>query len=199
MLSEHLVYSLAIGLAFGAVYQRLTGRNYWWIILASAFIPDLDLIADAALNKMGITVLVFGAPIAHGHFHNILVMLFYAAAMAFLLHPLGIRLMDSFIFASVGFIAHMFEDAIVANPAYPFLYPLTTHRFGIGFFNYRADILGIADKEVLIAGIALLVTVMISLLVMSAFWDDRQYRRIFRLKNPAFAENKNFSINRKDK
>lgn len=199
MLSEHLVYSLAIGLAFGAVYQRLTGRNYWWIILASAFIPDLDLIADVALRKLGITALVFGAPIAHGHFHNILVMLFYAAAMAFLLHPLGIRLMDSFIFALVGFIAHMFEDAIVANPAYPFLYPLTTHRFGIGFFNYRADILGIADKEVLIAGIALLVTVMISLLVMSAFWDDRQYRRIFRLKNPAFAENKNLSINRKDK
>jgi hypothetical protein len=199
MLSEHLVYSLAIGLAFGAVYQLLTGRNYWWIILASAFIPDLDLIADAALNKMGITVLVFGAPIAHGHFHNILVMLFYATAMAFLLHPLGIRLMDSFIFASVGFIAHMFEDAIVANPAYPFLYPLTTHRFGIGFFNYRADILGIADKEVLIAGIALLVTVMISLLVMSALWDDQQYRKNFRLKNPAFAEKKTFSINRKDK
>jgi LexA-binding, inner membrane-associated putative hydrolase len=199
MLSEHLVYSLAIGLAFGAVYQLLTGRNYWWIILASAFIPDLDLIADAALNKMGITVLVFGAPIAHGHFHNILVMLFYATAMAFLLHPLGIRLMDSFIFALVGFIAHMFEDAIVANPAYPFLYPLTTHRFGIGFFNYRADILGIADKEVLIVGIALLVTVMISLLVMSALWDDRQYRRIFRLKNPALAEKDNFWINRKDK
>lgn len=199
MLSEHLVYSLAIGLAFGAVYQLLTGRNYWWIILASAFIPDLDLMADAALNKMGITVLVFGAPIAHGHFHNILVMLFYATAIAFLLHPMGIRLMDSFIFALVGFIAHMFEDAIVANPAYPFLYPLTTHRFGIGFFNYRADILGIADKEVLIVGIALLVTVMISLLLISALWDDQQYRKNFRLKNPAFAENKNLSINRRDK
>jgi hypothetical protein len=182
MLSEHLVYSLAIGLAFGAVYQRLTGRNYWWIILASAFIPDLDLIADAALTKLGITVLVFGTPIAHGHFHNILVMLFYAIAMAFLLHPLGIRLMDSFIFALVGFAAHMFEDALIANPAYPFLYPLTTHRFGIGFFNYRADILGIADKEVLISGIALLIMIMVSLLLMSSRWGDQQYRKIFRIK-----------------
>ncbi len=156
MLSEHLVYSLAIGLAFGAVYQRFTGRDYWWIIVASAFVPDIDLIADAALRKMGITVLVFGAHIDHGHFHNILVMLLYAAAMAFLLHPLGIRLMDSFVFALVGFAAHMFEDALVANPAYPFLYPLTIHRNGLGLFSYHADILGIADREVLILGIVLL-------------------------------------------
>lgn len=156
MLSEHLVYSLAIGLAFGAVYQRLTGRNYWWIIVASAFVPDMDLIADSALKMFGITVLVFGAPIDHGHFHNILVMLFYAVAMAFLLHPLGIRLIDSFIFALAGFAAHMFADAIVANPAYPFLYPLTIRRFGIGLFNYHADVFGIADREVMILGFVLL-------------------------------------------
>ncbi len=152
MLSEHLLYSLAIALVFGAVYNRLTGRDYWWIILASAFVPDMDLIADAVLRKLGITVLVFGAPIGHGHFHNILVMLFYAAVVAFLLHPLGIRLIDSFVFASAGFAAHMFEDAIVANPAYPFLYPLTVHRFGIGLFSYHADLWGIADREVLIMG-----------------------------------------------
>jgi len=156
MLSEHLLYSLAIALVFGAVYRRLTGRDYWWIIVASAFIPDIDLIADAALRRLGITVLVFGAPIDHGHFHNILVMLLYTVAMAFLLHPLGIRLMDSFIFALVGFAAHMFEDAVVANPAYPFFYPLTIHRNGLGFFSYHADIFSIADREVLILGIVFL-------------------------------------------
>lgn len=156
MLSEHLLYSLAIGLTFGAVYYRLTGRDYWWVVLASAFVPDMDLVADAILMKLGITVLVFGVPIDHGHFHNILVMMLYAATVAFLLHPLGIRLIDSFVFASVGFAAHMFEDAIVANPAYPFMYPLTVHRFGIGIFNYHADIMGIADREVLLVGIVLL-------------------------------------------
>ncbi len=156
MLSEHLLYSLAAGLTFGAAYNRLAGRDYWWIILASAFVPDMDLVADAILRKLGITVLVFGVPIDHGHFHNILVMMLYAATVAFLLHPLGIRLIDSFVFASVGFAAHMFEDALVANPAYPFMYPLTVHRFGIGFFNYHADIMGIADREVLLMGIVLL-------------------------------------------
>ncbi|HSD57775.1 MAG TPA: metal-dependent hydrolase [Methanotrichaceae archaeon] len=174
MLSEHLVYSLAIGLAFGAVYQRFTGRNYWWIIVASAFVPDMDLIADSALKMFGITVLVFGAPIDHGHFHNILVMLFYAVVVAFLLHPLGIRLIDSFIFALVGFAAHMFEDALVANPAYPFLYPLTIRRFGIGFFHYHADIFAVADREVLIAGIIL---VMIALAMRRALAGDAATKR----------------------
>lgn len=174
MLSEHLLYSLAIALVFGAVYQRFTGRNYWWIIVASAFIPDMDLIADSALKMFGITVLVFGVPIEHGHFHNILVMVLYAVAVAFLLHPLGIRLIDSFIFALVGFAAHMFEDALVANPAYPFLYPLTVRHFGIGFFSYRADILGIADREVLIAGI---ISVMIALAVRRALAGDAATKR----------------------
>lgn len=170
MLSEHLLYSLAIGLVFGAVYSQLTGRDYWWIILASAYIPDLDLIADAALRRLGITVLVFGAPIEHGHFHNILVMLLYAIAVAFLLHPLGIRLLDSFVFASVGFAAHMFEDALVANPAYPFLYPLTVHRFGIGIFSYHSDLWGIADREVLIMGA---VSVISALLIRFALKGSR--------------------------
>ncbi len=174
MLSEHLLYSLAIALVFGAVYRRLTGRDYWWIIVASAFVPDVDLIADAALRKLGITVLVFGASIDHGHFHNILVMLLYAVAMAFLLHPFGIRLVDSFVFALVGFAAHMFEDAIVANPAYPFLYPLTVRRFGIGFFDYHADIFAIADREVLIIGI---ISVMIALAVRWAILGDIATKR----------------------
>lgn len=181
MLSEHLLYSLAIGLVFGAVYSQFTGRDYWWIILASAFVPDLDLIADAVLRKLGITVLVFGAPISHGHFHNILVMLFYAAAMAFLLHPLGIRLMDSFVFASVGFAAHMFEDAIVANPAYPFLYPLTVHSFGIGLFSYYPDLWGIADREVLIMGV---VSVLSALLIRLALTKPDDFWHIPTKKGP---------------
>ncbi len=197
MLSEHLVYSLAIGLIFGAVYQQLTGRNYWWIIVASAFVPDMDLVADAALKKVGVTVLVFGAPIAHGHFHNILVMLFYAAAVALVLHPLGIRLIDSFIFAVVGFAAHMFEDAIVANPAYPFLYPLTTSRFGIGLFDYRADVLGIADKEVLLVGVALLVSAIIFVLFIGAVFGDQRQLRAAGSKDFSLAQNKNPYSNNK--
>ena len=153
MLFEHWIYSTAIAILVGMVYYKLTGRDYSWIIIASAYSPDIDMIADAALKKIGVTVLVYGNPIKHGDFHNIAVLLVYAIFIALLLHPIGIRLVDSFFFASVGFAAHMFEDALIANPAYPFLWPISYQKFGIGIFNYTRDFHGIANKEVLIIGI----------------------------------------------
>jgi len=153
MLFEHWIYSTAIAIIVGLIYYRFTGRDYSWIIIASAYAPDFDMAADAVLKKIGITVLIYGNPIKHGDFHNIAVLLVYAVSVALLLHPIGIRLTDSFIFASIGFAAHMFEDALIANPAYPFLWPLSYQRFGIGIFNYTRDWYGIADKEVLIVGL----------------------------------------------
>ena len=125
--------------------------NHWHGLLQiyCAYAPDVDMIADPALKKIGVTVLVYGSPISHGDFHNIAVLLVYATLVALLLHPIGIRLEDSFFFACTGFAAHMFEDALVANPAHPFLLPLSYQRFGIGIFNYTRDWYGIADKEVL--------------------------------------------------
>jgi len=175
MILEHVVYSTAIALIFGLVYYRFTGRDYFWIVIASSYIPDLDLIANPLLSKLGITLLIFGHPIAHGYFHNIIIMLIYSAALAFLLHPLGIRLIDSFVFALVGFAAHMFEDALIANPAYSFFYPLTTQHLGIGAFKYRADVLGIADREVLLLGFVLLGLSLA--LKIAAMWIERTRQR----------------------
>ena len=112
---EHLIYSIAIAIIFGMIYRRVTGRESSWIIVLSAYTPDVDMIADAVLRKIGVTVLVYSAPIDHGDFHNLGVLLVYAVVVSFLLHPLGIRFMDSFIFASVGFAAHLLEDALVSN------------------------------------------------------------------------------------
>lgn len=158
MLFEHWIYSTAIAIIVGMVYYKFTGRDYSWIIIASAYAPDVDMAADIALKKIGITVLVYGSPISHGNFHNIAVLLVYATLVALLLHPIGIRLKDSFFFASIGFAAHMFEDALIANPAYPFLWPISMQRFGIGIFNYSRDWFGIADKEVLVVGLILVMS-----------------------------------------
>jgi hypothetical protein len=153
MLFEHWIYSTAIAIIVGMVYYRVTGRDYSWIIIASAYAPDVDMIASAALKKIGITVMIYGSPISHGDFHNIAVLLVYAVLVALLLHPIGIKLKDSFFFASIGFAAHMFEDALIANPAYSFFWPLSIQKFGIGIFNYSRDWYGIANEEVLIIGI----------------------------------------------
>ena len=65
------------------------------------------------------------------------------------------RLGESFLFAGIGFGAHMFEDALIANPAYAFFWPLSEKRFGIGLFDYRPDLYGIASTDVLIVGVIL--------------------------------------------
>jgi hypothetical protein len=158
MFFEHWIYSVALAIIIGMVYHKVTGRDYAWIIIASAYAPDVDIIADALLKKVGITVLIYGSPIKHGYFHNLAVLLLFAAAVAFLLHPMGIKLKDSFFFACIGFAAHLFEDALIASPAYPFLWPLSMQKFGIGIFNYTRDWYGIADKEVLLVGLILVVS-----------------------------------------
>ena len=43
--------------------------------------PDLDIIADAVFKKIGITVLIPDNPIKHGDFHNIAVLLLFAAQL----------------------------------------------------------------------------------------------------------------------
>jgi hypothetical protein len=158
MLFEHWIYSAAIALLVGMIYFKFTGRDYAWIIIASAYVPDVDVIADAVLKKVGLTVLLYGNPIRHGDFHNIAFLLMYAVSVALLLHPLGIKFIDSFFFAGIGFAAHLFEDALVSNSSYPFLWPLSMQRFGIGIFTYTKDWYGIADKEVLLVGLLFLLS-----------------------------------------
>lgn len=166
MLFEHWIYSTAIAIIVGMVYYKFTGRDYSWIIIASAYAPDVDMAADIALKKIGITVMIYGNPISHGDFHNIAVLLVYAVSVALLLHPIGIKLVDSFFFACIGFAAHIFEDALVFNPAYSFLWPLSIQKFGIGIFNYSRDWYGIANKEVLVIG---LILVMSSAILRTAY------------------------------
>jgi hypothetical protein len=155
MLFEHWIYSTAIAIIVGMIYYKLTGREYSWIIIGSAYVPDIDVVTNAMLKKIGITVLVYGHPIRHGDFHNIAVLLLFAVSIALILQTIGIRFVDSFIFASIGFGAHMFEDALVFNPAYSFFWPISTQTFGVGILEYNRNWHGIADKEVLTIGLLL--------------------------------------------
>jgi hypothetical protein len=157
MLSEHLVYSTAIAILIYTIYRR---EECLYIIIGSAYAPDIDLIADHILRKIGITVLVYGQHIKHGDFHNILVMILYATLIALLLNTVNIKMRDAFILACIGFGAHLFEDALVFNPGYRFFWPISDKIYGIGLIaNYdgNVDFYGIANTKVLIIGILLVI------------------------------------------
>jgi hypothetical protein len=168
VISEHIIYSTAIAIIVGMLYYRYTGRDHSWIIILCAWIPDFDIIAKSALNKLGFIVLFDGQPIHHGTFHTVAMMVIFAILVAFLLHPFGIRFIDSLFFATIGFGAHLFEDALVYKVGYMYLWPFITENLGIGILpniiseeNYFRDFFLIANTEVLIIGILVLIAAML--------------------------------------
>lgn len=70
MLLEHLINSTAIAMIAGMLHYRYSSKDYSWIII-SAFVPDIDLIAEWVFKQLDMNVLIFGNPIKHGDFHNI--------------------------------------------------------------------------------------------------------------------------------
>jgi LexA-binding, inner membrane-associated putative hydrolase len=168
MLAEHIIYSAALAILVGMLFYRFTGRDSSWIIIFCAWIPDIDFIANGVLTRFGFTLLFEGHRITHGVFHNIAIMLIFGILLAFLLHPFGIRFFDAFFFGIVGFAAHLFEDALVYDPGYAFLWPLSSKVLGFGLLphmlneeNYMRDFLGIANTDVVIIGLVFLLVAII--------------------------------------
>jgi hypothetical protein len=151
MLSEHIFYSSAIAILIGMIFYKCTGRDSSWIIILCAWAPDLDLFLH------------------HGAFHNIAFMVIFGIIMAFILRSFGIRFFDAFFFSVIGFGAHLLEDAMVYDVAYPFLWPFSTNNHGLELFpdvismrgRYIADFFRIANTEVLIVGLLFLVLAII--------------------------------------
>lgn len=153
MLFEHFIYSTAIAIIAGMIHFKKTGRDYSLIIIASALAPDLDIFAGYILKQFGIGVLINGTPFKHGDLHNIAVLLIFAGFAGLLLRTIEMKFKDSFIFAGIGFGAHIFEDMLVYDPGYTYLWPFSGHVFSIGIVEYEPGWYGVANTEVLIAGI----------------------------------------------
>ncbi len=157
MLFEHWIYSTAVAILIYTIYRK---KECLYIIIGSAYAPDTDIIADYILKNIGIIVLVYGRYIKHGDFHNMLVLIIYAILIALLLSTINVKIKDSFILASIGFGLHLLEDALVFNPGYRFFWPISDKIYGIGLvtnYNGHADFFGIANTEVLIIGVILVI------------------------------------------
>jgi hypothetical protein len=196
MLSEHIIYSAALAILVGMVFYKYTGRDASWIIILSAWAPDLDYFISGFIRLFGIRGLFGKISIYHGTFHNIAVMVLFGMVVAFVLLPFGMRFLDSFFFAAIGFGAHLLEDALVYDPGYRFLWPLSSKVYGLALLpnmlseeNYVRDFFGIANTEILIIG---LVCLLIAILIRtwyegSASWirwymPDRVYQKFFGTK-----------------
>jgi len=134
------------------IFSRYYGRDPSWIIIAVAFVPDIDVVLQGFHR---LTRRVFTVTIQHGDLHNILLLIGFSVLFAMVLHLFGIRFTDGLICSAVGIAAHFIEDALVYNPAYAFLWPITTQTFGIGIMEETRNIFWIANSTVLLIGMIL--------------------------------------------
>jgi hypothetical protein len=153
VLIEHLIYSAALAVIVGMIFSRFMGRDPSWIIIAVAFIPDIDYVLQALPKIPGITL---SFTIEHGDFHNILALVVFSLIITVAASAIRIRALDAFICAVIGIGAHFFEDAMIADPAYRFFWPLSSQKFGIGILSETPHDLMIGNSEVLLIGIILL-------------------------------------------
>ncbi len=191
MLAEHVIYSAAIAILVGMVFHRYTGRDSSWIIILCAWAPDIDFFVNRVFSRFGFTLLFEGHRISHGDFHNIAVMVIFGIAVAFLLHPFGIKFFEGFFFSVIGFGAHLLEDALVYDPGYKFLWPFSQKVLGLALLPnmlseeyYIRDFLRIANTEVLVFGMVfLLVAIIIRTRAEGPAWirwymPERVYEKI---------------------
>lgn len=170
---EHLIFSFSVAIIIGMLYRWFTGRELSWIIILSAFAPDLDVPAEEfrelVLNKTGTDIQIFGVSIEHGDFHNVGFLILYALTMAVLLYPFGLKFVDVLIFSAVGFGAHLLEDTLVFSSVYGFLLSLAPFKFGSGI--YEKNFYGIADINVLIWGFILLGIAVL----LRSLWEQKNW------------------------
>lgn len=135
---EHLIYSAAVAVIAGLCFSRFTGRDPSWIIIAVAFIPDLDFL------------------VYHGGFHNIVAWIALSLVVAAAASTIRIPMEDAFICAAIGIWAHFFEDGLTGSPGYMIFWPVKLQRYGMDIFTKSRDLFGIANSEALLIGIILL-------------------------------------------
>jgi hypothetical protein len=168
MYIEHILYSTAIAIIVGLIFSRYTGKDPSWIIIAMAFVPDIDII----VHFMHISIdLPFSFSITHGDFHNIAWIFILSFFVASFLTLWKISFINSYICAVIGITLHLFEDALVENPSYTYLWPISTDRLGIGILPLAPDFFGIANYETAIIGIILvIIAIIVRTLIEGANW-----------------------------
>jgi hypothetical protein len=166
---EHIFYSAALAVLIGMIFSRYTGRDPSWIIIAVAFVPDIDAILErspAALPRIFVP-----GTIHHGDMHTILLLMVCSLLIAAVLQWFGIRFIDGLLCSAIGIAAHFFEDALVYNPSYTFLWPITSYAFRIGILEGPRNLFGVANSSVVLIGIILLVlAVLVRTLVEGTDW-----------------------------
>jgi membrane-bound metal-dependent hydrolase YbcI (DUF457 family) len=158
MYIEHIVYSLAFAIV---AVMLLKPREAGWctlIVVVSGCIPDIDGIFDIIRNPPEFTSGLIPHMVEHSrYFHNLGALLVYSLLVGIVLARWqGLKFSECAFFGGAGFAAHLLEDALVYNPSSAVFWPLSPQEVGIGLLPHSRDFFSVANTEVLLVGMVLL-------------------------------------------
>lgn len=144
----------------GLIYDRYRTVNPVWIIWFAMLIPDSDFIAEVVWDSIFPTKI---APVIHGSFHNILVLMLSSIIIGwYLWKKTKIPFHDTALCVAVGFTAHLLEDALVNGVVYHFYVPISSRGWYQGYILHPSEDLVafnnyIGSSNVVIIGVLLLI------------------------------------------
>lgn len=154
MLIEHILYNLAIAIIIGVIYQQYTGRNPTWLIVAAAYLPDLDYILQFAWYTCYETIgALCPIMIRHGDFHNILFILILSVIFAWLYKRyLNGLFIDGIICIGIGGFAHLLEDICVYDNLYHMWFPISRGFSTWNILPETRNFMDIGDTKIIFVG-----------------------------------------------
>jgi hypothetical protein len=178
MFLEHIFYSTTIAIIIGLFVSSYKWKDHSWIIIAVAFLPDIDAflrIFFGIFFKLTGSFHQYVLPYNfHEYLHTFAALLGFALLGSIFFVLFGIRLIEGFIYTAIGWGTHLFEDALVYTMAYPFLWPFYSGRFGWGILPAAQNWFGIANAETLTIGIlTLFCAVSLRVLIQGTEWLPR--------------------------
>jgi membrane-bound metal-dependent hydrolase YbcI (DUF457 family) len=189
MFVEHVVYSLVIAIVLTLFLDKKIAGWCTLIVVTSACIPDLDGIIDLIQHPLVFSGSFLPHMTIHSrYFHTMGALVIYAILAGVLLARYRrLKFPVIAIFAGIGFGAHLFEDALVYNPAEPLFWPISSEMTGLGVFpSYSRDFLGVANGEVLLIGIVLLaVAIALSVALKRTEWASMPWLNTRESQGPA--------------
>ena len=163
MLIEHILYNLAVAILVGILYIKYKGRNPSWIIVASAWILDIDYLIqfvcyDIVYNN---TKIVLPLMIRHGDFHNIFMIVILSIIFGWVcVKYFNENIYDAMICIGIGGSVHYICDIMVYDNWYNLFYPFgDSLSRGFAILPETRNIFGIGDWTILTVGLGMLIWV----------------------------------------
>jgi len=159
MILEHVLYNLAVAIIVGIVYQQYTGRNPTWLIVAAAYLSDIDYILQFIWYTIyDNTGIILPITVRHGDFHNILsiVVLTLLFAWVYKKYLHGI-FMDGVICIGIGGFLHYICDIMVYDNIYHPFYPFKYSMYTWNLIPETRNLMDIGDTRIMFIGICLVI------------------------------------------